>query len=76
MLKAVTTAAIANNLMSRLVLTRKIDQAVVIHDDSGVLATVKISKIDRNQVRITFEADPTLKIDRQEIYDQDASLEK
>ena len=76
MLKVVTTAAIANNLMSRLVLTRKIDQAVVIHDDSGVLATVKISKIDRNQVRITFEADPTLKIDRQEIYDQGDSFNK
>lgn len=63
--------------MSRLVLTRKIDESVVIHDETGVLATVKISKIDRNQVRITFEADPSLKIDRQEVFNpQNASLTK
>ena len=69
MLKAATTAATVNNQMSRLVLTRKLNESVVIHDDTGVLAAVKISKIDRNQVRITFEAEPSLKIDRQEIFD-------
>jgi carbon storage regulator CsrA len=63
--------------MSRLVLTRKINESVVMHDETGVLATVKISKIDRNQVRITFEADPSLKIDRQEVFDaQNPSLIK
>jgi len=55
--------------MSRLVLTRKINESVIIHDKTGVLAAVKISKIDRNQVRITFEAEPSLKIDRQEVFD-------
>ena len=69
MLKAATTADTVNNKMSRLVLTRKINESVIIHDKTGVLAAVKISKIDRNQVRITFEAEPSLKIDRQEVFD-------
>jgi carbon storage regulator CsrA len=59
--------------MARLVLTRKIDEVVIIHDDDGVLAKVKVSKIDRNQVRLTFEADNKIKIDRQEVYDKNAN---
>ena len=55
--------------MSRLVLTRKLNELVVIHDGSGVLAKVKVSKIDRNQVRLTFEADDMIRIDRQEVFD-------
>ena len=58
--------------MSRLVLTRKIDESVILHDDDGVLARVKISKVDRNQVRLTFEADNKIKIDRQEVFDKNA----
>jgi carbon storage regulator CsrA len=56
--------------MSRLVLTRKLDEAVIIHDGQSVMAKIKISKIDRNQVRLTFEAENTIKIDRQEIFNQ------
>ncbi len=59
--------------MARLVLTRKIDEVVIIHDDDGVLAKVKVSKIDRNQVRLTFEADNKIKIDRQEVYDKNTN---
>ncbi len=55
--------------MTRLVLTRKLDDEVVIHDSHGTLATIKISKIDRNQVRLTFEADEKIRIDRKEIKD-------
>jgi carbon storage regulator CsrA len=58
--------------MPRLVLTRKVDEQVVIHDDNGVIARVKISKVDRNQVRITFEAENTIRIDRQEVYERNA----
>ena len=58
--------------MPRLVLTRKVDEQVVIHDDNGVIARVKISKVDRNQVRITFEAENTIRIDRQEVYTRNA----
>jgi len=62
--------------MSRLVLSRKIEESVVIHDENGVLATVKVSKVDRNQVRLTFEADNKISIDREEIFDQDATFNK
>jgi carbon storage regulator CsrA len=62
--------------MSRLVLTRKIDESVILHDDDGVLARVKISKVDRNQVRLTFEADNKIKIDRQEVFDKAHDLQK
>jgi len=58
--------------MPRLVLTRKINEKVILHDDDGVLAEVKVSKVDRNQVRLTFEADNTVRIDRQEVFDKNA----
>jgi carbon storage regulator CsrA len=58
--------------MPRLVLTRKINEKVILHDDDGVLAEVKVSKVDRNQVRLTFEADDTVRIDRQEVFDKNA----
>lgn len=59
--------------MPRLVLTRKLTEKVVIHDDSGVLARVTISKVDRNQVRLAFEADTKVRIDRQEVFDKNAN---
>lgn len=59
--------------MSRLVLTRKTNEKIIIHnDDDGVLATLKVSKVDRNQVRLTFEAGNEIRIDRQEIFDKNA----
>ena len=62
--------------MSRLVLTRKLNEKVIIHNDDGVLAEIKISRIDRNQVRLTFEADNNVKIDRQEVFDKALLLQK
>jgi len=62
--------------MSRLVLTRKLNEKVIIHNDDGVLAEIKISRIDRNQVRLTFEADNNVKIDRQEVFDKAIFLQK
>ena len=56
--------------MSRLVLTRKIDQEVIIHDDKGIVANIKIIKIDGNQVRIAFDASHQINIDRKEIYNK------
>jgi carbon storage regulator CsrA len=38
------------------------------HDDDGILATIKVSRITKNQVRLSFEADKDIKIDREEIY--------
>jgi carbon storage regulator CsrA len=62
--------------MPRLVLTRKLNEKIILHDDDGVLAEVKISKVDRNQVRLTFEADENIKIDRQEVFNKNADPTK
>jgi sRNA-binding carbon storage regulator CsrA len=52
-------------------------EKVVIHnDDDGVLARVTVSKVDRNQVRLTFEADNKIRIDRQEVFDKNANPTK
>jgi carbon storage regulator CsrA len=56
--------------MSRLVLTRKLNESVVVHQNDKVLLAVKISKIDRNQVRLAFDADEEIKIDRQEVFEK------
>lgn len=53
--------------MSRLVLTRKVNESVIIHKDDEVILNVKVSKIDRNQVRLAFDADKDIKIDREEV---------
>jgi len=71
-----TTDTVSNNNMSRLVLTRKLNERIIIHDETGVLTNLKISKIDRNQVRITFEADDSIKIDREEIFEKSLFLQK
>jgi|NOAtaT_7_FD_contig_21_8500445_length_1151_multi_5_in_0_out_0_2 sRNA-binding carbon storage regulator CsrA len=57
--------------MSRLVLTRRLGQSVVIHRDNEIIATIKLSRLDRNSVRLTFVADPQVNIDRQEVFDKD-----
>lgn len=54
--------------MTRLVLTRKLNEAVVVHKNGDPIVSVKVTKIDRNQVRITFEADEDVKIDRKEVF--------
>lgn len=54
--------------MSQLVLTRKVNESVIMHKDGDIIATLKISKVDRNQVRITFNADKEVQIDREEIF--------
>jgi carbon storage regulator CsrA len=56
--------------MTRLVLTRKLDEEVVIHDNGNVLMSVKVSKVSKNNVRLAFESDSEipLDVDRIEIY--------
>jgi len=51
--------------MSRLVLTRKVNEKTTIKKGGEAVATVTIGRIDRNQVRIIFEADPEVEITRQ-----------
>jgi carbon storage regulator CsrA len=57
--------------MSRLVLTRKTNESVVIHKDNDTIAVLNVTRIDRNQVRLSFEADTDIKIDRSEIFFHD-----
>jgi len=57
--------------MSRLVLTRKLGEKVILHKDGETIAKLTVNKIDRNQVRISFEADKEVKIDRSEILSND-----
>ncbi len=57
--------------MSRLVLTRKTNESVVIHKDNNTVVVLNVNRIDRNQVRLSFEADTDVKIDRSEVFFQD-----
>ena len=51
--------------MSRLVLTQKTADKITLQKNEEELAVITVGKIDRNQVRLTFEADPAVKIIRQ-----------
>jgi carbon storage regulator CsrA len=57
--------------MSRLVLTRKTNESVIIHKDDETLVVLNVNRIDRNQVRLSFEAEEDIKIDRSEIFFHD-----
>jgi len=59
--------------MSRLVLTRKSSQEIIVHDYGGIITTIKIIKIEGNQVRLAFDANEEVYIDRKEIYDKKQS---
>jgi sRNA-binding carbon storage regulator CsrA len=51
--------------MSRLVLTQKTNDKITLQKNDEEIAVISVGKIDRNQVRLTFEADPTVRIMRQ-----------
>lgn len=51
--------------MSRLVLTQKTNDKITLQKNDEELAVITVGKIDRNQVRLTFEADPEVRIMRQ-----------
>lgn len=56
--------------MTRLVLTRKIDEEIIISNDKQkVVCSIAVSKIDRNNVRLSFEAETDLRIDRKEVFE-------
>jgi len=57
--------------MSRLVLTRKLNESIVVHKDDETMLVVTVNRIDRNQVRLSFEADKDIKIDRSELFFND-----
>lgn len=54
--------------MKNLILTRRKGEKVYIHAEGHVLAVCTITGLGTKQVKLAFEADPTIKIDREEIY--------
>ena len=52
--------------MSRLVLTRKRDDQVTVQLDEDTAVLITVVRIDRNQVRLLFEAPEKVKIERLE----------
>lgn len=53
-----------------LILTRKKGQKIVVHDSSSKLdlCTITVTQISNKQCKLGFEADPTIRIDREEVY--------
>ena len=52
--------------MSRLVLTRKLNEQVSVSLDDDTTLLVTVARIDRNQVRLLFDAPTEVKIERPE----------
>ena len=59
--------------MSNLVLTRRKKEGVVIHipEIGEVLCEITITNLGPKQVKLAFNADPNVKIDRKEIYNKE-----
>jgi len=52
--------------MSRLVLTRKLNEQVAVSLDDDTTVLITVARIDRNQVRLLFDAPSEIKIERPE----------
>lgn len=57
-----------------LVLARRVQESIVIQKGDEVIVTLKICHIDRNQVRIGFEADKDVIIMRSELLENTGEL--
>ena len=59
--------------MSNLVLTRRKKEGIVIHipEIGEVLCEITITNLGPKQVKLAFNADPNVKIDRKEIYNNE-----
>tara|TARA_R110000868_G_C10797761_1_gene756832 strand:- start:631 stop:804 length:174 start_codon:yes stop_codon:yes gene_type:complete len=54
--------------MSNLVLTRRKNDSVIIHDDSGIICEVVVTSLGPKQCKLAFVASSKVKIDRYEIF--------
>ncbi len=52
-----------------LVLTRKLNESIVIISTNGELVTVGISRVDNERVKLGIEAPQNVKIFRKEVYE-------
>ena len=53
-----------------LILTRKVGEKIIVHDSSSELGlcTITVTQISNKQCKLGFEANPTIRIDREEVY--------
>jgi|TARA_R110002049_G_scaffold22151_1_gene79825 carbon storage regulator CsrA len=54
--------------VKNLILTRRKGEKIVLHIDNHVLAICTVTGLGNKQVKLAFEADKEIKIDREEIY--------
>ena len=53
--------------MSNLVLTRRKQESVIIHLEDEIICKVTVTALGNKQVKLAFEADEAIKVDREEI---------
>jgi carbon storage regulator CsrA len=53
-----------------LILTRKVGEKIIVHDSASELqlCTITVTQISNKQCKLGFEANPTIRIDREEVY--------
>ncbi len=56
------------NKKSNLVLTRKVGDRVRVYTPGGEMCTITVTNISQRACKLAFEADPTVRIDREEVY--------
>ena len=56
------------NKKSNLVLTRKVGDRVKVYTPGGEMCTITVTNISQRACKLAFEADPTVRIDREEVY--------
>tara|TARA_R100000781_G_scaffold31592_1_gene23081 strand:+ start:785 stop:961 length:177 start_codon:yes stop_codon:yes gene_type:complete len=54
--------------VKNLILTRRKGEKIVLHIDGHVVAMCTVTGLGNKQVKLAFEADKEIKIDREEIY--------
>ena len=54
----------------RLILTRKKDEEIILHYDGRVICTLSVHEIRGDRVRISFQAESDLIVDRVEVYEK------
>ena len=51
-----------------LILTRKKGEKIIVQQDGKVLCTVTVTNLSPTQCKLGFEADKSVRIDREEVY--------
>tara|TARA_B100000902_G_scaffold35563_1_gene42713 strand:- start:1986 stop:2180 length:195 start_codon:yes stop_codon:yes gene_type:complete len=56
------------NKKSNLILTRKVGDRVRVYTPGGEMCTITVTNISQRACKLAFEADSTVRIDREEVY--------